>query len=48
MLVDAFEKKKEILDATQLATARIREQSTLIEASRGKYKTGDFTTEPKQ
>jgi hypothetical protein len=34
MLVDAFEKKKEILNATQLTAARIREQSTSIGASR--------------
>jgi hypothetical protein len=33
MLVDAFEKEKGVLDASQLTAARIREQSEWIRAS---------------
>jgi hypothetical protein len=48
MQVVAFEKKEKVLIATQLTAARYKRVKHYDWDERGKYKTGDFTTEPKQ
>jgi hypothetical protein len=48
MQVDAFEKNRKILIATQLTAAQCKRAKHLDWSEREKYKTGDFTTEPKQ
>jgi hypothetical protein len=47
MQVNAFEKRM-ILIASQLTAAQNKRVKRLIDAEKGKYKTGDFTTGPKQ